>query len=104
MMGWGGFCDRFGEDGMGDMGGLRGGGDMLGIVGPLLGLLFFLGLLALFVLGTIWLIRRTRTTSGVTAGGPDLSGSPLDLAKRRLAAGEITRDEYHQIREELREP
>ena len=101
MMGWGGFCDRLGGYGTGRM---WGGGHMFGIVGPLLGLLFFLGFLALIVLGTIWLIRRSRATSGVTAGGPDLSGSPLDLAKRRLAAGEITRDEYHQIREELREP
>ncbi len=42
-MGWGGFCDRFGEYGMGHMGGLRGGGGMLGIVGPLLGLLFLPG-------------------------------------------------------------
>ncbi len=97
-MGWQGFGRGFGM--MGHMWGL-GGGHILGAIASLFGFLFFLGLLALIALAVVWLVRRSRTTASVTAGGPGLSGSPLDVAKRRLAAGEITLDEYHRIRDEL---
>ncbi|MGC9469785.1 MAG: hypothetical protein ACP5HS_14405 [Anaerolineae bacterium] len=95
MMGWYGLCDRLGRFGAGHMWGLGAGGGVLGAVGSLLGFLFFLGLLALFVLAAIWLIRRTQATSTAMPG-------ELGLLRRRLAAGEITLEEYHRIREELR--
>lgn len=94
-MGWHGFCDGLSRFGPGHMWGLGAGGSILGIFGSLLGLLFFLGLLALLVLAAIWLIRRTQAKSLATTG-------EQGLLRRRLAAGEITLEEYHRIREELR--
>ena len=102
MMGWGSFCSRVGGYGAGHMWGLGSGGGLLGVLGSLLGTLLLLGLLALFAAAAIWLISRSRITTAVTGSGPSLSISPLDLAQRRLAAGEITLDEYHRIRDELR--
>ncbi len=99
-MGWGSFCSRVGGYGSSHMWGLGSGGGLLGVLGSLLGLLLLLGLLALFAAAVIWLISRTRTTAA--GDGPSISVSPLDLARRRLAMGEITLDEYHRIRDELR--
>lgn len=90
-MGWG--------HGGGYMWGLGGGG---GIVGSLLGLLFFLGLLAVLALAAIWLLRRTPATTSTTLNGQTGVGDPLNLARRRLAAGDVTLEEYYRIREELR--
>lgn len=101
-MRWGGLCGRVGGYGSGHMWGLGSGGGLLGVLGSLLGFLLLLGLLALFAAAVIWLISRTRTTTAAAGGGPSISVSALDLAQRRLAAGEITLDEYHRIRDELR--
>ena len=101
-MGWGSFCSRVGGYGSGHMWGLGSGGGLLGVLGSLLGFLLLLGLLALFAALAFWLISRTRTTTAMADNGPSTSVSPLDLAQRRLAAGEITLDEYHRIRDELR--
>jgi putative membrane protein len=100
-MGWEQSCENMGRAGTGHM---WGGG--MGMLGPLLGLLFFLGFLALLVVATIWLVRRTRRASvGVSAGGEITPGGTtpaLDLIQNRLAAGEISIEEYRQLRDELR--
>jgi len=91
MMGWGDGCEFSGME-SGHMGGWR-------MAGPFLGLLLVLGLIALVVFAAVSLARRRR----VTPSGASLAGQPsaLDVAQRRLAAGEITPDEYHKIREAL---
>lgn len=40
----------------------------------------------------------TRATGGGTSRGED---SPLDIARRRYASGEITREQYEQLRQDL---
>ena len=93
-MGWGQCCGR--------MWGL-GGGSILGVVGSLVGLFFILGLLALVVLAAIWLLRRTPVSSSISSDGSTGGGDPLDVARRRLAAGDLTVGEFERIREELRD-
>jgi len=96
MMGWGLGCENLGGF---DPGHMWGGG--MGIVGPLLGLLFFLGFLALLVVGVVWLVRRSSRATG-RAGAYAGSTAALDVVQNRLASGEITVEEYHRIRDELR--
>lgn len=87
-MGW--CCNGWGWGGWGAWGGL-------GTVGLILNLIFFVGLLAILGLGTAWLVRQVaRKPAG--PGGPD----PLEIARRRLAAGEITLAEFEEIRDRLR--
>ncbi len=74
-----------------------GGWDILGILGLVLNLLLFLGLLALLGLGIAWLVRQVDRRPAAP-GGPD----PLEIARRRLAAGEITLAEFEEIRDRLR--
>lgn len=68
----------------------------LGILGPILSLVFTVGILAALGLAIAWLVRqvagRQRPVSGT---------DPLELAQRRLAAGEITVAEYEEIRTRL---
>ena len=87
-MGW--CCGGLGWGGWGAGGGL-------GTIGLVLNLIFFVGLLIVLGLGIAWLARQMgRRAAG--PGGPD----PLEIARRRLAAGEITLAEFEEIRDRLR--
>lgn len=98
MMGWGysGGCG-FGLGHMGS-GGIWGGG-LLGILVSGLGLLLALGLLAVLIVAVAWLVRRLQLSA--TPAGYASQVSPLDLARRRLAAGELSLEEYHRLRDNL---
>ncbi len=83
--------------GWGGWGAWSPGWGILGILGLVLNLLLFLGLLALLGLGIAWLVRQMGRRPAAP-GGPD----PLEIARRRLAAGEITLAEFEEIRDRLR--
>jgi uncharacterized membrane protein len=78
------------------------GGDMMGVgwLGGLLMLLFAALVVAGFVLLVIWAVRAS---SGHTAAGPALHPGmaghheAVAIAKKRLASGEITADQYDEI-------
>ncbi|MGQ9458927.1 MAG: hypothetical protein ACUVXH_02430 [Anaerolineae bacterium] len=67
-----------------------------GLFGPLLSLVFTVGVLAALGLAIAWLVRQVAGR-----GRPTLGVDPLELAQRRLAAGEITVAEYEEIRTRL---
>ena len=93
-----GFCARsLAWGGWGHMGGWGG----LGWLGPLFGLLLLAGVIGLLVLGAVWLARsgdRRPATASPT------HSDPVAIARRRLAAGEITRAEFEDLRDALRQP
>ncbi len=72
-------------------------GNALGILGLILNLLLFLGFLVLLGMGIAWLVRRL--TASAT---PGVGADPLDIARRRLAAGEISVAEFEEIQNRLR--
>jgi len=79
-------CNGFGWGNWGDMGGL-------GTIGLTLNLVFVVGALALLVVAAIWLARRLGRQPRASA----VEESPLEAARRRLAAGEITVGEFDEI-------
>jgi putative membrane protein len=62
---------------------------------PLFGGIFWLLILAGIVL-VVW--SYARRDGAPAAGGGD---APLEILKRRLARGEITREEYEAVKKEL---
>ena len=73
------------------------GGGHMGFIGPIVGGLLVLGFLVLLAVLVIWLVRRPGQRSAVV----EMSTEPLEIARRRLAAGEITVEEYEVLREKL---
>ncbi len=87
-MGW---CyNGFGWGGWGTWG-------SLGTLGLILNLVLFVGVLAVLGLGTTWLVRQL----GRRPTTPETRAAPLEIARRRLAAGEITIAEFEEIRGQL---
>lgn len=62
-------------------------------VGMGLGMLLFWGAL---IVGIVLLVRLTATSAGAQS-----HATPLDVLKRRYAAGDITREQYQQMRHDL---
>jgi putative membrane protein len=70
-----------------------------GIVGLLLMLLFWGGL----IFGAVWLVRalfQVGAQSG-PSGRTDRDNSPRDILDQRYARGEITRQQYEGMRQDL---
>jgi uncharacterized membrane protein len=65
--------------------------------GLILNLVFFVGMLAVLGVGTVWLVRQLGRRPLAPAAGVD----SLEIARRRLAAGEITAAEFEEIRDRL---
>ena len=92
----------FGWDGYGMMSGYG----SLGLVGWIINLVLTVGILIGLVVLVIWAVRRITKNQG----GPLLSsgqgGSGLTTAREilqsRYAQGEITREEYQQMLEDIR--
>ncbi len=80
-------CNGFGWGGWGS----------LGILGLVLNLVLFMGVLVMLGLGTAWLVRLFSPQGARRGGGMD----PLEIARRRLAAGEITIAEFEEMRDRL---
>jgi len=84
-------------------GGLSWGG-MAG-VGPLLSLVFFAGVtgvIGVLGLGAVWVVQQVWRGETATNRASRPAEEPLQIARRRLAAGEITTQEFAEIRDRLR--
>jgi len=55
-------------------------------------LIFWVVVIALIVWGVIWLARR---------GGASTERDPLDIARERYAKGEISKEEFEEIKKRL---
>ena len=70
-------------------------GHMMGPWGWLFMLIFWVLVIAALIYGARWLAGRNRTEE--KGGGQ----APLDLLKERYAKGEITREEFEQMKKGL---
>ena len=77
----------------GGMNCMMGGGLMM--TGMVLGLFLFLGLVVAAGLAIVWLVRRTQEP-------PRLAETPHEILQRRFARGDITAEQYAQLKEHLR--
>ena len=78
--------------------GLIGGMGGFGLIGALVGLLFLGGIVLAVAALAVWLIRRSASgQSGVKDG----SRIARELLEERYARGELTREEFLSMREDL---
>jgi putative membrane protein len=82
MMGWGG------------LGGF-------GWVGLLLNLIITAVVIVGFVLLVVWLVRRTGINGTSTIRGAGGEQSPREILQTRYARGEITREQYEIMKQDL---
>ena len=59
-------------------------------------IIFWVIIIGLLIWGGIALAKRGKFTSGVIG-----KSDPLDMAKERYAKGEISKEEFEQIRKDL---
>lgn len=71
-------------------------GGMMGYGGGILGILFMILFWAAVILLIVWLYRQIRGT-----GVEGVSKSALDILKERYAKGEITKEEFQEMKKEL---
>ena len=81
-----------------------GGFGTFGLIGWILNLVISIGLIVGIVLFVVWLVKRVNT-GGSSFAAPARSGqpSPQEILKMRYAQGEITREQYQQMLEDLKE-
>lgn len=74
--------------------------EVLGGIGLILNLLFWVGLLAGLVLLVAWAVRRVRIPA---ATGPSASGQPTakEILQARYARDEISREQYEAMKQDL---
>ena len=68
-----------------------------GLLGSLLMLLFWGGL----ILGAVWLVRALFS-GRVSGGSPEREPDAFELLASRYARGEITREQYEIMKQDLR--
>jgi putative membrane protein len=77
-------------------------GEHMGAGGWILSVLLTLLVVALIVVGIVWLVRSVAAgTPAQVADQP--RESPRELLDRRLAAGEISEEEYRSLRAAVRD-
>jgi uncharacterized membrane protein len=69
----------------------------LSVIGLILNVVIIAGVLALLVFGVRWIVRQFRPQSGAQGMETDA----LEIARRRLAAGEMNPTEFEEIRARL---
>lgn len=89
---WGGGYG-WGMVGPGMMGGWWG----FPFMGPIFGLVF----VALIIGGVIWFVQTLARSGPQSASGSRMAESPMEISKRRYASGEITKEQFEEIKRTL---
>ena len=71
------------------------GGGWFMLIGGVVSLAVIVGIILLIV----WAVRKGSERRSV--GGTTMSKSPLDIARERYARGEITKEQYEQLKKDL---
>lgn len=72
-----------------------------GWIGMILGLLFWLLIFGGLVVLVVWAVRRSNSGHMPSGGAALPAQSAKDIAQLRYARGEITREQYQQLVEDL---
>lgn len=101
MMGFGGF-GMMGPGMMGGYGGMMGGYGF-NPLGAIISLVVWALVIGGIVLLVVWLVRNANASTVAQRGGLGISSneSPMDILKTRYARGEITKEQFDAIKQDL---
>lgn len=88
-----GFCDFGNWGSLGDFGGW-------GWAGLILNLIFWVGLIAAITIVVVWAVRRARASADTVAFATGQPAAKVIL-QTRYAKGEITREQYQRIKQDI---
>lgn len=71
----------------------------MGLIGGIIGLVFNLAVVVGIVVLVVWAVKRF--TSGTTFNTGSGAQSPREILQARYARGEITRDQYQQMLQDI---
>lgn len=74
------------------------GGHVFGFFGMFIGLLFMLAFIGGIVLLIIWIVKQFSTDRSST---PTVRSNALEILKERFAKGEISKEEFSDMKKEL---
>lgn len=69
----------------------------IGWIGMILGIIFFIAIIVGVILLIVWIVKRT--THSTTEPKTDIKA--LEVLKERYAKGEITKEQYEDIKKDL---
>ncbi len=72
-----------------------------GLIGMLLNLIFAVGMIIGIVWLVIWLVRRTGVNQNSSFGSITGEPSAREILQTRYARGEITREQYEVMKQDL---
>ncbi|MCL5070337.1 MAG: SHOCT domain-containing protein [Actinobacteria bacterium] len=81
------------------MGGFFGGG--LGWIGMIFGFIFFVAIIIGIIFLIVWLVRRTGYSINDYSITDKTSTHSLEILKERYAKGELTKEQYENMKKEL---
>ena len=70
----------------------------LGIVGLILGFIFFALIISGIIIFIVWLVKRTNSSGVVQAD----NRTALEILKERYAKGEIAKKEFENLKKDIR--
>lgn len=68
---------------------------------PFLGSIFMLVLVGLTIGGVVWFVQALARGGPATGGRTPGAETPLEILKRRYASGEITKEQFEEIKRAL---
>ncbi len=88
----------WGMTGPGMMGpGMMGGWGGFPFMGPIFGLVF----VCLIIGGVAWFVQSRSREESRPGSGPTATETPLEILKRRYASGEVTKEQFEDMRRTL---
>lgn len=84
--------------GWGMMGpGMMGGWGGFPFMGPIFGLVF----VCIIIGGVVWFVQSRSGEGSRLESGPTATETPLEILKRRYASGEVTKEQFEEMRRTL---
>ena len=68
---------------------------------PFLGMIFGMALVGVIICGVVWFVRSVSRGGSRPESGPTAAETPLEILKRRYASGEVTKEQFEEMRRTL---